>query len=153
VKKLATIVNAIDQTQMAFYMTKELNKTLDDIKYAPICFYNVLSHPPITPLFACMNISYYSRFDGATIATNIETANMMLKTKNNSRKFLYLWDLEWLRRPLDFDDIISVLCHPDINIIARSDSHKNMITNYCNREVAGIVDNWSIGQLEKIIWT
>jgi len=78
---------------------------------------------------------------------------MMLKTKNNSKKFLYIWDLEWLRRPLNFDDIISVLSHPDINIIARSNSHKDIITNYCNKEVSGIVDDWSIDQMGEIIWT
>jgi hypothetical protein len=152
-KSIATIVNALDHTQMAFYMIKELNKTLGDVEYSPICFYSTLSHPPVIPFFACMNTSYYSRFDGATVATSIETANMMLKTKNNSRKFLYLWDLEWLRRPLNFDDVISVLCHSDISIIARSNSHKDMITNYCNKEPAGIVDDWSIDQMEEIIWT
>ncbi len=100
-----------------------------------------------------MNISYYSRFDGVTIATSIDTANTAIKTNNNSKKFLYLWDVEWIRKPLDFNYVNSVLSNDDIAIISRSNSHSGLIKNYCNKEVAGVVQDWDMEQLEKIIWT
>jgi len=100
-----------------------------------------------------MNISYYSHFDGVTITTNIDTANTAIKTNNNSKKFLYLWDMEWLRNPMDFNYVNSVLSNDDIAIISRSNSHSDLINNYCNKEVAGVVQDWDMEQLEKIVWT
>tara|TARA_R110000744_G_scaffold3161_3_gene12299 strand:+ start:8143 stop:8604 length:462 start_codon:yes stop_codon:yes gene_type:complete len=152
-KKIAAILDSLSASQNSFYLIKEFNKMQENNVYSPVCFYNNLSATPIKTLFACMNISYYAYFDGVTIATSIDTANTMLKTKNNSRKFLYLWDIEWLREPMDFNYINSVLSNPKLDIISRSESHKVIIENYCNRKISGIVDDWNIQQLENIAWT
>jgi hypothetical protein len=78
---------------------------------------------------------------------------MMIKTKNNAKKFLYLWDLEWLRKPMDFNYVSSIVRNPELNIITRSHSHKELFENYSNKKVAGIVDDWDMEKMEKILWT
>jgi hypothetical protein len=54
---------------------------------------------------------------------------------------------------MDFNYVNSVLSNDDIAIISRSNSHSDLIKNYCNKEVAGVVQDWDMEQLEKIIWT
>ena len=58
-----------------------------------------------------------------------------------------------MRQPMDFNYVNSVLSDPNLTIISRSNSHKQLIENYCNKEVAGVVQDWDMEQLEKIIWT
>ena len=152
-RKIAAILDTLSASQSSFYLIKEFNKLQGDNQYSPVCFYNNLSATPVKTHFACMNISYYSHFDGVTITTNIDTANTAIKTNNNSKKFLYLWDMEWLRNPMDFNYVNSVLSNDDIAIISRSNSHSDLIKNYCNKEVAGVVQDWDMEQLEKIVWT
>ena len=152
-RKIAAILDTLSASQSSFYLIKEFNKLQGDNQYSPVCFYNNLSATPVKTHFACMNISYYSHFDGVTITTSIDTANTAIKTNNNSKKFLYLWDMEWLRNPMDFNYVNSVLSNDDIAIISRSNSHSDLIKNYCNKEVAGVVQDWNMEQLEKIVWT
>jgi hypothetical protein len=152
-RKIAAMLDTLSASQNSFYLIKEFNKLQSDNQYSPVCFYNNLSATPVKTHFACMNISYYSHFDGVTITTSIDTANTAIKTNNNSKKFLYLWDMEWLRNPMDFNYVNSVLSNDDIAIISRSNSHSDLIKNYCNKEVAGVVQDWNMEQLEKIVWT
>tara|TARA_R100000995_G_scaffold79395_1_gene50438 strand:+ start:747 stop:1208 length:462 start_codon:yes stop_codon:yes gene_type:complete len=152
-RKIAAILDTLSASQNSFYLIKEFNKLQGDNQYSPVCFYNNLSATPVKTDFACMNVSYYSHFDGVTITTSIDTANTAIKTNNNSKKFLYLWDMEWLRNPMDFNYVNSVLSNDDIAIISRSNSHSDLIKNYCNKEVAGVVQDWDMEQLEKIVWT
>jgi hypothetical protein len=77
----------------------------------------------------------------------------MLKTQNSSDKFFYVWDLEWLRNPLVFTDVVQIMRDENIQLIARSQYHKDLIEKYANREVLGIVDNWNMEQLEELVWT
>ena len=152
-KKIAAILDTLAASQNSFYMIKEFNKLQENNMYSPVCFYNNLSATPIKTKFACMNISYYSHFDGVTVSTSIDTANAALKTKNRSKKFLYIWDVEWLRQPMDFNYVNSVLSDPDMAIISRSNSHSQLIKNYCNKDVAGVVQDWNMQELENILWT
>ena len=99
-----------------------------------------------------MNISFFSNFKGDAIATSIETANLLLKTNNACNRYLYLWDMEWLRNPLAFENISEILSDDRISLIARSNSHKDLIENFCNREVIGVVDDWNVDQLQELLY-
>ena len=151
--RIAAVVDNLGPTQLSFYLIKEFNSLAKHTKYSPVCFYNSLSPPVVKPHFATMNISHYATYYGCTVATSVETANLILKTENSSDKFFYVWDLEWLRKPMQFTDVVSIMRDERIKLIARSENHKDLIEKYANREVSGIVDNWNMQQLEEILWT
>ena len=46
----------------------------------------------------------------------------------------------------------SILRNPALNIITRSDSHKELFENYSNKKVSGVVDGWDMKKMEKILW-
>ena len=69
-----------------------------------------------------------------------------------SKKFFYVWDLEWARQHgKEFDYIVKAYSNKEVNLIARSDDHAKAIKNYCNRDVCGIVPNFNMDQLMEII--
>lgn len=150
-KSIAAIVDNLGPSQMSFYLIKRFNNLIKNVDYAPLCFYNNLTRPVITPFFGCANISSLSSFKGAAIATSIETAGLLLNTYNKMNRYLYVWDLEWLRHPIDFNGAMSIFRNPKIKIIARSDDHRRAIENYANKKVSGIVEDWSTEDLMKII--
>jgi hypothetical protein len=81
----------------------------------------------------------------------MEEAEISLKASNNSKKFLYLWDLDWLENPVYFSVAMRILRDDRLKIIARSSSHAEMIEEFTNRPVEGIVDNWDMDQLLGIV--
>lgn len=144
---IAAIIGDLSPSQNSFYMIKEFNK-LAAIKDMSISlFYSRPSVPVIKPFFSCRNISFLSGYNGVAIATSIMDADILLKSHNNSKKYLYLWDLEWLKSPKNFSDVCKILLDKRLNLIARSESHASVIDNFCNKKVVGIIDNWNVNQL------
>jgi hypothetical protein len=85
------------------------------------------------------------------IAASLTCAETLLRSHNRSDKYLYLWDIDWLITPVNFSVACNILRDDRLKLIARSESHAKVISNFCNKEVSGIVDNWNIGELQRII--
>lgn len=140
--KLAVMVDDLMISQESFYLIKNLNVLSDDIENQVYCFYNNLSSICIPPKFALMHSYYLNYFNnGSVICTNLSNLENLLKYHTKVKKYLYLWDLEWLRGKSDYMKNIALL-NSDVSIIARSDNHANVIENYCNKTVSHIIDNW-----------
>ena len=148
---IAAIVDSLGPSQSSFYLIKQFNDLIKSVDYSPVCFYNNITNPVVTPFFSCMNASGLSSFEGLAISTSIETAGLLLNTSSKVDRCMYVWDLEWLRTPLDFENSISIFRHPNLKIIARSQSHKDIIENYTNKKVSGIVEDWKVKDLVNII--
>lgn len=88
-------------------------------------------------------------FDGAVMATTFESAFFLSKLPI-SKRFFYVWDLEWLRNngPKNYIHNLSLLQDNSIQLIARSDSHAKLIGNYCNRKVSQIIENFQYENLQ-----
>ena len=148
---IAALVDNLSISQSSFYMIKNFNKLAEDAQHDACCFYANLAVPPTNTMFATMHLYYSQNFHGALISDNIEMANVSLATYNNSDKYLYLWDIEWLRGPMSYEGTLNVLRNPFLKIIARSESHAKLIENFCNKKPCGIVEDWNIEQLKGLI--
>jgi hypothetical protein len=96
-------------------------------------------------------VAFLQSYNGIIIPTTMEEAEIALRASNNSKKFLYLWDLDWLENPVYFSTAMDILRNERLNIIARSSSHSDLIENFCNKRPVGIVDNWKMEQLLDIV--
>lgn len=148
--KIAAIVNDLGPSQQSFYMIKEFNKASMSKDVSMSAFYNRPSIPVTKPYFSCRNISFLSGYNGVAIATGLLEADMLLKSHNNAQKYLYLWDIEWLTKPVNFTAACNILLDDRLKLIARSDSHATIINHFCNKQLSGIVDNWNINELLKV---
>ena len=137
-------------SQNCFYLIKEFNKAATSKDVSVSAFYNKPMMPVTQPHFSCRNISFLSGYNGVAIATSILSADTLLKSHNNSKKYLYLWDIEWLLRPVNFTAACGVLLDDRLKLIARSESHATVINHFCNKQLSGIVDNWNIDELLKV---
>jgi hypothetical protein len=149
--KIAALVDNLMVGQEAFYLIKNFNELSKVMSNQTYCFYNNLSTVCVQPLFAVMNTYYIDHFNnGKIVCTNFNNLKTLIKLNNKCEKYFYVWDLEWLRGGYKYMEQVSLMRDPSINLLARSESHANIIENYCNRSVLSIVDDWNYKQLEKI---
>lgn len=149
--KIASIVDNLSLSQNIFWMSKSFNK-LSQYNINPFCFYINLGAPGVRFNFPSMNVYYAANFSGVDkppiICTSLKTLEICMNLKINARKMLYLWDLEWLRLSkssvVNYKKNAQLLSNKGIELIARSESHADVISNYCNRKVDFITDDWDI---------
>ena len=146
-KNISAFVKDLAVSQKSFYLIKEFNKCLNDTDISTSVFVERPAIPPIPTHFSCKNISFLSGYHGIVIATTIDGADIILKASNASSKYLYLWDMEWLETPLFFETAMRILRDDRLKIIARSQSHAELIQNFCNKSPVGIVSDWNIQEL------
>lgn len=149
--KISAIIDNLGPSQNAFYMIKEFNKMAADYTFSCSAFINRITSPVIKPLFSCPIVAYFSGYNGVAIATTIREAVSILNSSNNSKKYLYLWDLEWIYRPQQYEYVYNVIADPRLKLIARSKSHAQLIEGFCNKSPCGIVNNWNKNQLLRVV--
>ena len=150
-KNISAFVQDLSVSQKSFYLIKEFNKCLDDTDISTSVFFERPSIPPIQPCFSCKSVSFLSWYNGIVISTTIGGADTLLKTCNASSKYLYLWDMEWLETPMFFESAMRILRNDRLKIIARSKSHSMLIEGFCNKKPVGIVSDWNIQELLKVV--
>jgi len=148
---IAAIVKNLGPSQCNFFLVKEFNKLSEDCSNSCSVFVNNVTIPVTDPCFSCPIVTFLPQFSGSCIATSISTANQLLECTGTTKKFLYIWDLEWLNNPASYSETIKIMSNKKINLIARSNSHAGVINNFCNRDVCGIVEDWDKDQLLNIM--
>ena len=149
--KISAVLDNVGPSQNTFYMIKEFNKLVASYENCCSAFVNRITAPVIKPLFSCPIIAFFSGYNGIAISTTIKETVSMLRSSNNSTKFLYLWDLEWLYKPDYYEITYNILNNKDLKLIARSESHARVIENFGNKPVCGIVNNWNKDALLEVV--
>jgi hypothetical protein len=150
-ENIAALVQDLSISQKSFYLIKEFNKWIKNTDLSFGVFHTRTAIPPVKTLFGCKMVAFLQSYNGIIIPTTMEEAEIALRASNNSKKFLYLWDLDWLENPVYFSTAMDILRNERLNIIARSSSHSDLIENFCNKRPVGIVDNWKMEQLLDIV--
>lgn len=88
-----------------------------------------------------------SFYDGIVIANSIQSMNIVMHSPTNSKKILYLQDLDWMFEQMLYNDVYSILSDKDIILISRSEEHISPIKNISHRRPDAIIEKFN---LEKI---
>jgi hypothetical protein len=147
---ITAVLEDLGPSQKAFYFIKNFNELSRDPNFSCSAFLCNIGAPVTKALFSCSSVSFFSDYFGTAISTTIAEADMLLKSNNNSKKYLYLWDMEWLVNPMNYSQVCNILLDKRLKIIARSKSHAQIIENFCNKKPIGIVEDWNKEQLLKI---
>ena len=150
-KQIGFIVEDLTSSQLSFNLIKNLNDFLEDSDVDCVVFFENAGSPVVNPNFSIMSINEIWNFDGDLIATSMSTALRLSKTFSPNRKFYYVWDLEWLHNPVNFGTVMEIMRDDRLKIIARSKSHADVIENFSNKEVVGIVEDWNTEQLLELV--
>ena len=151
---IAAVMTSLDFSDKCFYMIKEFNKALEltDKRISTSLFFSVPTSEPL-PVKSCFahQFSYYlESYQGMAIATNLKDAQTTLKMSGGADVYLYLWDLPWNNKTVEFEECVKVMRDSRLSIIARSDSHARAIENFCNKKPVAIIDNWDIEKLSEL---
>ncbi len=147
--KLGIAVKNLGPHQLAYYAIKNINLYCRDrCDMDCILFYENQSRPCLPMNFATMQIFESYCYDGIMVATCLSTADKVIKSPGNKKRFFYVWDLEWIRfANKHFNVLHGIYAHPSIQLIARSESHKKLIEDCWNVKVKGVVDDLNIESL------
>tara|TARA_R110000824_G_scaffold208575_1_gene394412 strand:- start:2623 stop:3081 length:459 start_codon:yes stop_codon:yes gene_type:complete len=147
---VSALVKDLAPSQNTFYLIKAFNSMIKNTDISTSVFFHRQAVPPVRTLFSCRSTYCLSSYHGKVISTSLEETQTSLKASNNSDKFYYVWDLEWLHNPVNFGTVIKIMRDSRLKIIARSKSHAEVIENFSNKEVIGIVDNWDMNKILEI---
>ena len=89
--------------------------------------------------------------DGVLLVNTIENAQYILGCSNNSKKVLYLYDLDWMFKPLLYDDVYDVLTNKDLTIILRSEDYIQPIKNLCGITFDKIMNRFTLEGLWNLL--
>ena len=149
---IGIVTNDFSCSQLSFYLVRNINLECNSsTENDYMGFFENLSSNVMEPSFCVMNISEIWGFKGILVATSASTALTIIKAVTQSKKYFYVWDLEWLRNPDNYHTLLTIYRHPEINLIARSETHAKVIENFCNKPVVGIMDDFNLSDLKEII--
>ena len=150
-KKLGVMVNNLAASQLAFYLINYANLVTSESKCDVILFYDNPTVPCVNLNCASMQVEEAWGFDAPVVATNLSLANKLLKIGGPTKKYFYLWDLEWMRlKEKHFESLQHIYRNPLLKLLARSKSHAQVIESCWNRQIDGIVDNCDINTILEI---
>jgi hypothetical protein len=145
--KIASLVDNIAMSQCNYEMIRSFNK-LVSCDCCVSCFFLNIAPIPLNTNFSVINSYYLSAWNGMVISTSIQSAAVLRKI-NNSKKFLYLYDMEWLRYPSDYKQNLDILRDPNLKLLSRNEDHAKLIKNYCGIQ-PDILQDWNINKLREL---
>lgn len=150
--KLAFLVQDLGSTQLAYRLISQINKSTKERDNLDIVvFYENLVKPCIAPGFMITNIADCWSFNGAIVSTSLSTAHKLLNVPSARRKFFYSYDLEWIRyKDKSYEDMARIYCNKNLKLIARSKSHKDMLSMCWNRDV-NVIHDFNIEEFLKLV--
>jgi hypothetical protein len=119
---------------------------------SPIIFFQFGSAPIIPIQCGQLQQSHAWGFDDILISTSIETTKVLTNCIRPRRKLFYVYDLEWYYQPpgISYKDLQKVYLNPEIDLIARSESHFELISK-CWKKPIGVLHDYDYKEFIKII--
>jgi len=152
-KSFNVLLENTGASQISYFVISELNRlTEKNPNIDAVVFYENQHKNCISCNFATMQISEAWGANGPVIATSFSTAHKLLAFPSE-RKVFYVWDLEWIRGggAKQYEGYRQVYCDKSLELVARSEYHKNVIENVFNREVKHVVSDFQLDKMLEIL--
>lgn len=132
IKTIGVILDHLSVSQLNLEFLSGLNKIAEENDN--VCVFNKNISPSIIPLkFGVFGLNLmHDVEDGVIIATDLDSAAILINSQTTARKIFYVWDLEWLHNPTKNNFLENVEIYRNIELFTRSHSYASAINNYCN---------------------
>lgn len=142
------LVDSLGKDQKSQSIITELNKGVKNNEICPIMFFLECDIPIITPLFARMQAEEVYCYPHPVISTSMKTAEILLDIPLPIKKYLYLWDMEWLYKIDDFEKYKNIM--DNLDVIVRCKEHQQLIQQ-CWLKTSHIVEDFCYDRLKKLL--
>lgn len=148
-KKLGVMLPNLGPSQLNYYFIKNGNLAVSQRKVGDlVAFVDQPAKPCLHMLFSTMPMAEAWGYDGVLVATNLLSAARLAEFPSAQRKLFYVWDLEWTcGQPAAFKHYQAVYNHPNLELLARSREHADLIARCWNRPCLAIVDDFDLEQI------
>ena len=148
--RFGIMVNSLDMSQKCFYIVKQLNELVDQsYRFSPYVFYKEYAKSVDVNRFCSLQDKEAWAFDAPVIATDLESAQTLIHLPQPTRKFFYVWNLEWIFNNYTYGYLQDLYQNDELELIARNESHADLITK-CWKKPVDIMDNFDYNILQKI---
>lgn len=150
--KIGLITTHLALSESNYTLIRETNKW-NSMDHEVVIFTSNTSSKVLAINGPVFNISQLSYFDnGVVISTDFQTTRSLIQTPLNANKFYYVYDLDWLYRPVHYDYVYEILSQ--IPLLVRSELHQKYIKNIFDLESQVVPFQlekiWNLQDLTKI---
>jgi len=146
---IGIIVDEVFGSSQHYFMFKTLNElsATDDC----YLFTNKVNSLPMNNKFAIMQQLEALHHPGILISTSLFSTQILANSLTASKKYFYIWQLDWMNmNGLLNKQLDRVLYNDEIELISRSNSHANVLSQICKKP-CGVVYNWDKERLKTVI--
>lgn len=152
-QKLGIFVKSLTSDHLSLAVTQCVNTLVKTTNIDPVIFREELSHINRRPLCGVMHVHNAWRYNGICISTDISTTKTLISCACPTRKFFLIWNLEWLYQDnLVYEMMRNVYLSPEVELIARSESHAKIIEKAW-RKPKLIVEDLNVTQIQSLFQT
>ena len=150
--KLGIAVSSFGASQLSYLIINNVNKYLQtEYKTDIIGFYENLTKYSLDPQFSCMQGVEMWGYTGNVIATNLSSAQDIIKIPSIKKKFFYVWDLEWVDIiDKDYLKLRQIYRHPKLKIITRCQDYADILNDMWGIKISSIIEDFDIKKLMEI---
>lgn len=152
-KKLGIALHNLGASQLNYSIISNVNKFMkSNYKTDIICFYENVVKQSMPLDFACMQAIELWGYDGPVVATNLNLALDICKIPSISKRYFYIWDLEWVYMDdKNYNKLLEVYSNPDLTLITRNKDYADLLKSVWNIKVDEIVEDFNIEKLMDIL--
>jgi hypothetical protein len=96
----------------------------------------------LVPPFAILNATEVFDYAGPVVATDLYTAECLIRAPGPVKKFFYVWDLEWFRTVYPYERLAAV--YRQLPLIARCAAHGDVIQDAWNVDVTALIPDCNL---------
>lgn len=146
IRQVGIGLHSLENHQKVFEAINFANTVNSTDLYSVSFFCYELINPVIDVMGAVDMIDNLTLVRDLVIVTDIQTCKILPECRA-THKVLYLYDLEWLRKPSDYIENIKIL--KNNLVITRSKEYADIIHNYCGVS-AYVVENFNIAGIANV---
>ena len=148
---IGILLDNLAPSQEAYLTLKQVNSLHEKFNFS--LFTREIKPFLTQPKCAVTSVDVAFNFHGTLIATNLECARFLCNMYNLSRKFLYLFELEWFNyssyNPRNYADNLSIYRNPNLTIVTPSEEYQHLFKSYASRDSI-VIPNFNIEKIWSI---
>lgn len=139
-QKIGLLLDNYGPSDVGFFALQAGNKLDKDID---VCgFYIDLIPPCVYAQFALMEANESLSFCGPIIATSRRTAEYLRTNTAPYSKYYYIWDMEWVNKPWEFESYKELLI--SMKVVARNKYIADILRKVWGIEPVAVIDKFDL---------
>jgi hypothetical protein len=152
-KKLGIMFNDIVNSQQYISMSRHLNEiSMNNRDVDIVVFSNNVQAVPQKNEYAILSGTEALDYDGVLIATDLISAYILDRCFCATKKYFYVWDVNWHIYPRPIDFVRKVYLNPEVELIARSKDHAKIIGKVF-KQPTYVIEEFDHEEINNIIYS